>query len=377
MSLLVVVIISITSVIALLTYRTIFSRTRPNVNNTAPYREENHHDNKHDEKHAAKKALADHYDITPLPTFSWSTTPPLQLRPFKPKYHITMALQNTTPSDLITMDNTYRSRVLARRATLATHPSTALGCTPQGHAPVAELYRYLLSVYLPARYPTVFSLQPSSNTFVNLVTGLTAPLNAPDDPLEALKILGETVEEDLFLLLKQGEENREHRSVAVVCCHPSGFDPSEKVGKRLAEIHGPVPGYEKIGASMERFFAKLEVGRGVKRVNWGIQTHGRLWAPSGNHVYDGDETDELESVDAGEAMLRVELQTLTRLPETGAILFSFKTYLYPLAEIKEEGLGGELADAIEGLKKGNAPGMWIYKGSVRWGRAVCEYLRAA
>ena len=72
---------------------------------------------------------------------------------------------------------------------------------------------------------------------------------------------------------------------------------------------------------------------------------------------------------------RIELQTVTRLPKTKAILFSFKTYLYPLAELKEEGLGPQLADAIEGLKTGNAPSMWTYKGGVRWGKSVCTYLR--
>lgn len=84
---------------------------------------------------------------------------------------------------------------------------------------------------------------------------------------------------------------------------------------------------------------------------------------------------EEASIDGETARLRVELQTLTRLPETRAILFSFKTYLYPLADIKAEGLGPQLADAIEGLKAGNAPGMWTYKGGVRWGKAACEYLR--
>ena len=74
--------------------------------------------------------------------------------------------------------------------------------------------------------------------------------------------------------------------------------------------------------------------------------------------------------------MRVELQTLTRLPKTHAILFSFKTFAYPIREIKEEGLGPQLADAIEGLKSGNAPGMWTYKGAVRWGKSVCEYLRS-
>lgn len=72
----------------------------------------------------------------------------------------------------------------------------------------------------------------------------------------------------------------------------------------------------------------------------------------------------------------MELQTLTRLPQTRALLFSFKTYMYPVRQIKDEGLGPELAEAVEGLKSGNAPGMWTYKGSVRWAGRVCEYLRS-
>lgn len=75
--------------------------------------------------------------------------------------------------------------------------------------------------------------------------------------------------------------------------------------------------------------------------------------------------------------MRVELQTLSRLPRTKAILFSFKTHLYTLEEIKTEGLGPQLADAIDGLKQGNAPGMWTYKGAIRWGKKVKEYLRSA
>jgi len=50
--------------------------------------------------------------------------------------------------------------------------------------------------------------------------------------------------------------------------------------------------------------------------------------------------------------------------------------MYPVMEVKKEGLGPLLADAIEGLRSGNAPGMWTYKGAVRWGQSVCEYLRA-
>ncbi|AEO67850.1 uncharacterized protein THITE_2116980 [Thermothielavioides terrestris NRRL 8126] len=271
------------------------------------------------------------------------------------------------------MDSNYLDRVTARRALIAEHTSAVHGAIPSGHAPVAELYSYLLGTYLPARYPTMFELITSTDTatattttvFRNKVTHVDSPLHPPPrDPLEMLRLLGETVEDDMFLLLRDGDE---HRAVAFVCCHPSGFAPAAKLGRRLAEIHAPVPAYEKIGPSMERYFRRLE---------WAIQTHSQLYAPNGNHVLDEDVVEEEASIDVQEARFRVEQQTLTRLPETGAILFSFKTLLYPLADIKAEGLGPQLANAIEGLKAGNAPGMWVYKGGVRWGRAMCKYLRA-
>lgn len=67
---------------------------------------------------------------------------------------------------------------------------------------------------------------------------------------------------------------------------------------------------------------------------------------------------------------------MSRLPKTKAVLFSFKTHLYTLKEVKEEGLGEQLAVAIDGLKNGNAPGMWVYKGAIRWAAKVKEYLRS-
>jgi len=54
----------------------------------------------------------------------------------------------------------------------------------------------------------------------------------------------------------------------------------------------------------------------------------------------------------------------------------YKTYLYPLEDIKTEGQGKALADAIDGLSKGNVPAMAKYKGSKIWGEAVCSFLRS-
>lgn len=194
------------------------------------------------------------------------------------------------------MDNKYLTRVAARRAIIQKHGSTVHGCLPEGVPAVRELYTFLFADYLPARFPTMFRL--SGKNLHNLVTGKTFSTAAPE-PLSALRAIGETVEEDVFLL----EETPEgHRAVAFMCCFPSGFDPSQKFGKNLKAIHAPVPSYEKIGASMERVFTRLEVGKSVKRMNvstvlylrslltkkWSVQTHGELFACEGQHITNPD-----------------------------------------------------------------------------------------
>ncbi|KLU91664.1 hypothetical protein MAPG_10182 [Magnaporthiopsis poae ATCC 64411] len=311
--------------------------------------------------------------IHPLKGFRWDQVAPKAFRPFKPIYHITMGIQSSTPSELIEIDCDYHEKIKYRRRILSENAATVTGSVPEGVLPARELYRFLLAEYLPARYPDIFTLQAHGAEFRNSVTQRSFPMTPPRDVLELLRILGENVEDDLFLLVETPEG---HRMVSFVCCHPSGFDPSAKLGKLLKDIHEPVPAYDKIGASMERFFSKLEAGEVVKRLNWGITTVPELFTPGFNHVNEGDTFVADEDIDIDTARFRVELQALSRLPKTDAILFSFKSYLYYLSDIKEEGLGPSLADAIEGLKDGNAPGMWVYKGAVRWGKGVCEYLRA-
>ena len=259
-------------------------------------------------------------------------------------YHV--ALRSSTPSDLIIMDSNYTERIKVRKQVIRDHAEHVLGCIPGPPPPslglagdaneheaslkrhrdlyngsaggveaVRELYEYLLSEYLPKRYPTLFALEDDSPStasddedrsstarldmgekseekndeikkiFHNKITGARFPAElpplAPTDTqaaIEALKILGETVEDDLTLLqqdpctattgTKEGEaEAGLHRLVATVVCNPSGFDPAEKMGKVLRDIHAPVPSYGKIEKSMERFFSRSEVGKSSSRVN--------------------------------------------------------------------------------------------------------------
>ncbi|KAF7561399.1 hypothetical protein G7046_g2732 [Stylonectria norvegica] len=315
--------------------------------------------------------------IEPLYNYDWKTVERRKLRPFKSIYHITMvrceAIRADNPSELITVDQEYLDRINLRRKLIVQHGNTVHGCTSAGEAAVRELYNYLLVEHLPVRFPNLFKLSTDKVVFENLITKKTSPTIPSSDMNVALRVLGETVEEDLFLL-QQAPEG--HGCVAFMCCFPSGFDPSTKLSKTLLEIHAPVPSYEKIGASMERFFGKLDVGNSVQRVNWSVQTHTELFNCKGNHISGDDKIEVDNEIDIDKTFVRIELQKLTRLPKTRAILFSFKTYLYPIRELKAEGLGPGFADAIEGLQKGNAPQMWRYKSAVRWGKAVLEYLRS-
>ncbi|RFU80526.1 hypothetical protein TARUN_1645 [Trichoderma arundinaceum] len=212
--------------------------------------------------------------IEPLHGLDWKTVEPSKYRPFKPIFHITMALQADTPSELITIDTQYLDRVSLRRQLISQHGDMVHACLPAGVEAVRELHQFLLRDYLPTRFPTMFRLRDRGRRFENLVTGRSFSTAVPEDPEAALRVLGETVEEDMFLLLGEPEG---HRAVAFMCCFPSGFDPSTKVGKLLKEIHTPVPSYDKIGPSMERFFSKIEVGKSVKRTNWSMQTHTDLF----------------------------------------------------------------------------------------------------
>ncbi|KAI2680770.1 hypothetical protein CBS147317_718 [Penicillium roqueforti] len=333
--------------------------------------------------------------IIPLEGFNWEETEPLQFRPFKgkDKYNLTMALESLDPSELIPMDKTYKDRLALRKSVIDQHHDIVVGINndqtpeedPRIRPAISELYNYVLGIYLPTRYPSMFRLTVGSSLFHNLVTGATWPTTlSPTTPtIQALEILTQTVDEDFLILLPElfPENEEQPKSVlqAYAICFPAGFNMSEKLGQRLADIHVPVPGYqEKIGRSMDRFFARIEVGRFVKRANWSITIDTGLFAAfGGTHAEPGKKEEAIEpgKLNVDQTCLRCERQTLHRLPVSKALVFTVHTYLYPIKQIKDEGSGEDLANAVDGLKRGNVPGMHIYKKGDVWGEALKDFLR--
>ena len=295
------------------------------------------------------------------------------------------------------MDKNYADRMAYRKSIMQNHGKNVVNVQENDYIATAvrEYYAYLMGTYLPLRFPSMFKLHEAEyetgKTFMleNKISGSVhpaSPISKMTKITTLLETLGKTIDEDVFFLLpEEAPEGSDFIAKyvlqAYVCCCPSGFNPSDKLGLRLASIHDPVPGYkDKLEGSMDRFFNKLEVGKYVKRVNWSVTTDTDLYAAGAdtNHAHEGDDVTEMkaEDLDLENTYLRCERQTVFRLPTSEAIVFSFKTYRYPIREIKEEGLGEELAEAIDGLKGGNVPGMHLYKRGVVWGEAVKKYLRS-
>jgi len=338
-----------------------------------------------------------------------------------------MALENCPISELIENDNTYMNRIKHRKDLMNAHPIETYQCNDVCEPAVLELYEWMMGTYLPTRFPTMYQALSAGQVpqDVKLTTGLGPclhnipantyiPLSAPSGT-SALYSLGANIDTDILLLLPSSTSSDNipiYHLQAYVTCFPSGFATQDKLGLPLAGIHKPVPGYkEKLEKSMDRFFAKMECGRAVRRVNWSVTTNDLLYSQGGNHMYEdgsthsGPETgavnqgkkggggnektldttaanldsviaEQQKDVDVSKCRLRCERQTLHRLPGTKALVFMFKTYQYKLEDVKAEGDGPALAEAIPGLAGGSVPDMAFYKRQVVWGDKIVEYLNS-
>ncbi|KAI9926796.1 hypothetical protein MW887_003892 [Aspergillus wentii] len=327
----------------------------------------------------------------PLKDFHLASSETPAFRPFKPKYHLTMGLESLDPSDLLIFDRTYTERIALRRSLLQKYPDEIVGVTNPENAriqlAVRELYGYLFEIYLPSRYPTIFKTcydQHGSTSVENLITHkiMSTGKEKPKSLHTMLQIIAENIDEDFFILLPHHQSNPDetyYHLEAYSACFPSGFKPRDKMGKSLAGIHGPVPGYkEKLQKSMDRFFSRLEAGKCVKRVNWSVTVDEELFSnfDKSSPAMEGklDRLD-VQDLDLDKTFLRCERQTLHRLPTSGAIVFAFHTYLDRIEDIKKEGSGEDLALAIDGLEEGSVPDMFKYKNGEKWAGAIREFLR--
>jgi hypothetical protein len=234
---------------------------------------------------------------------------------------------------LVTADPDFAAQMALREALLAGRREVVLGCPAEGRAPADELLAH------------VAGAAPRAAGF-----GCEGDLwHRPDgaalriDRADPLASLGRMVAEDFCLLLPDAASG-EYRLVAAVLCFPSRWLLSEKLGRPLTAIHDPVPDYDAtLARRVNRVFETLREGRALWRVNWLVHATPELHLPLGLSDKLVAEADPREGL-----YLRTERQTLTRLPETGAVAFGIKTSVCPLEALTPE-QAGALARALAAL----------------------------
>ncbi|WP_137701968.1 heme-dependent oxidative N-demethylase family protein [Marimonas lutisalis] len=146
------------------------------------------------------------------------------------------------------------------------------------------------------------------------------------DRADPLGTVGRLVQEDFCLLDKRGDE---HVLVGAVLCFPASWSLEEKFMRPLVGIHIPVLSYdENIAKRVQRLFDGVQAGRPLWRFN-------ALWyADPGLHQPRRENDRREERHETRADFLRSELQTVRRLPVTGAVVFSIHTYVLARADVE-------------------------------------------
>jgi dimethylamine monooxygenase subunit A len=255
------------------------------------------------------------------------------------RFRLMMGLMPLPPGDWIEIDRHFAAALAAKRALLETRHDEVFAALAAAEAPAAEVLA-LLGAHLPRHHAAIF--RRDGDLLRNLATAET--WDVAQSRLHPLDLAGRLVQEDLCLLLPQSES---YRLVGASLCSPNRWRLADKLGTALTALHGPVPGYATaLAPAVDRFLARLKPEKPVWRLNWGIADDPAPFQPA-----PAPAPAPITAATAGDRLwLRVERQTLRRLPSTGAILFTIRTHITPLgAAIAGAEAAAELAAALRAM----------------------------
>ncbi|KAI9045347.1 heme-dependent oxidative N-demethylase family protein [Aspergillus affinis] len=284
------------------------------------------------------KALGDFPDYAelsgvPLPQsyleFDIDKALPRPYRPFRWAYHQTMSLTKLELDWWIELENTYKQRIAQRKELYAKHGSSVLGALPGSELACKELMEMVLQ-FVCARYPQYFSLSDKRILHNKILD--TAQDVRSKHPLE---ILLDNIPEDFGIMLRDDQTSKYFLRAGVICS-ALGWNLGTKIGLQLHEIHEPIPDYrEKMQFSMDRFFKKMPSDKPIQRGSWGLEVGQPLYMPK-DDPHEALRLSQDPSLCLEDCHLRVDWQTLRRLPLSAAVVFNFKALFTPVTEFRDE-----------------------------------------
>lgn len=219
----------------------------------------------------------------------------------------------------IEIDGHHAAYIAEKRRLYVTMPDKVFVAEPDTRAAQKEVLD-LLTGHLSQRFPEL-DLEAASKHGQNLA----------DQPLYHASLL---VQEDM-ILMRRSEDG--WRLVAGSLCFPSSWSLREKFGQQLEKIHVPVPGFgpgSRPDQLIARMFDVLSPEQVMERYNWSIQAGEALYLPLSNDARDARTASRPSKFPDGDmtarAFIRVERQTLRKLPVSQDVLFTIRIHLDPL-----------------------------------------------
>jgi hypothetical protein len=184
-----------------------------------------------------------------------------------------------------------------------------------------------------------------------------------------LDLAARLVQEDLCLMSPDGKGTYILSAGSV--CFPLRWELTDKIGLPMAGIHHPVPDYDqKLATPSDRYMVGLKAHKPSWRCNWSIVDSDDLYLKQQRHKKGQDS--QITADNAGDKLwIRSERQTLRRLPSSGDILFTIRTYVRPLSLLETiPSVAQGLSTAIGKLP----PQMHSYKNLLPVREALLAYL---
>ncbi len=263
--------------------------------------------------------------------------------PFEPgPYRMAMGLITVAEHAWFELDDCYQADLRERRRLLETHHADVFAALPVSDAARAEAL-HTIANNLTTHHPDWFARD--GNTLRNRLTGDDWDLASP--PCDPLELAGRLVQEDLCIVQ---HDDAAPVFTAAVLCFPSRWRLAEKLGHPLGAVHGRVPFYaDRLARPVDRFKQHVRPGHIAARLNWSVLDDATLFQPAGK--WREAHNPAITAVNAGDTLfLRVERQTLRRLPRTEAVLFGIRVHVYPLnVAIASPTTAARLAEAVRAL----------------------------
>ncbi|KAL9129329.1 MAG: hypothetical protein Q9217_002200 [Psora testacea] len=312
------------------------------------------------------------------PLLDWDVhkTEPLPYRPFKHgPYHITMGLRTMQWDEWIELDNNYLKYHADKARRIPERGEKSCRTAPEAMDGAIELLEELCD-YLPQRYPSLFQSNPTG--ILNLATSETFDIVQRPLPEDPMAMCARLIQDDLAIMFEK--EDGQYYLLAGAALLPGFWRLGDKFGMPLSEIHtsGDVPGYkQKLEKGMMNFFRRIQPHAPVVRNNYFLQVDDDIaWSSSigpedgGEHHTVGWDTAEKNKA-IQHHYFRSERQSLRRLPRSGGVVFTIRTYFEPITKIAQEpGVPGRLASAVRSWGDDVAR----YKGRERYSDVLLEYL---